>query len=74
VGNDVDWRCTNSHPTSEDGVTLPFLHPIVSTSLEDIDASSFIGPSLHLHTSLRCMEVKMYIWAYYKSAESSYTR
>jgi hypothetical protein len=38
--------------SGEDGATLPFLHPIVSTSIEDNDVSSFIGPSLHLHASL----------------------
>jgi hypothetical protein len=40
----------------KDGVSL---HPNVSSSLEDNDASSFTGPSLYLHTSLRCFEAKM---------------
>jgi hypothetical protein len=31
----------------------------VFPSLEDNGSSSFIGPSLHLHTSLRCLEMKM---------------
>jgi hypothetical protein len=44
---------------SEDGATFPSLHPNVSSSLEDNDASSFIGPSLYLHTTLRCLEARM---------------
>jgi hypothetical protein len=31
----------DSHPTSEDGVTLPSLYLNVSSSLEDNDDSSF---------------------------------
>jgi hypothetical protein len=30
-------------------VTLPSLHSNVSSSLEDNDASPFVGPSTHLH-------------------------
>jgi hypothetical protein len=45
--------------SGEDGATLPFLYPNMSSSLEDNVASSFIGPSLHLHSSLRCLEEKM---------------
>jgi hypothetical protein len=59
VGNDVDWRCMDSHPTGEGGVTLPSLYLYVFPSLADHNASTFIGPSLHLHTSLRCLEAKM---------------
>jgi hypothetical protein len=43
-------------------VTLLSLHLNVSSSLEDNDASPFVGPSLHLHISLRCLEVKMLTW------------
>jgi hypothetical protein len=39
-------------------VTIPSLHPNVSSSLDDNDASPFVGPLLHLHTSLRCLEKK----------------
>jgi hypothetical protein len=45
--------------SGEDGATLLFLYPNVSSSLEDNDASSFVGPSLHLHASFRCLEMKM---------------
>jgi hypothetical protein len=58
----------------EDGVTLPSLHLNVSSSLKDNNVSSFIGPSLHLHTSFRCLETKMWTWTCHKSVESSYTR
>jgi hypothetical protein len=34
----------------------------VSSSLENNDASSFIGPSLHLHISMGCLEAKMWTW------------
>jgi hypothetical protein len=44
----------------EDGATLWSLHPIVSLSLEDNDAPLSIWSSLHLHTSSRCFELKMY--------------
>jgi hypothetical protein len=52
----------DSHPTSEDGVTLPSLYLNVSSSLQDNGASTFVGPSLHLHTSLRCLEAKIWTW------------
>jgi hypothetical protein len=48
--------------SGEDGATLPSLHLNVSSSLKDNDASSFLGSSLHLHTSLRCSRAKMWIW------------
>jgi hypothetical protein len=31
----------------EDGATLPSLHPNMTSSLEGIDVSPFVGPSLH---------------------------
>jgi hypothetical protein len=34
-------------------VTNPSLHPNVSSSLDNNDASPFVGPSLHLHTSFK---------------------
>jgi hypothetical protein len=42
--------------------TVPSLHPYVSSIIEDNDASSFVGPSMHLLTSLRCLEAKMWTW------------
>jgi hypothetical protein len=50
---------TPSHPTGEDGVTLPSIYLNVFPSLRDIDASFFVRPSLHLHSSLRWLEAKM---------------
>jgi hypothetical protein len=47
----------DSHPTGEGGVTLPSLYLYVFPCLADNYASTFIGPSLHLHTSLRCLEM-----------------
>jgi hypothetical protein len=36
-------------------VTLSSLHPNVSSSLENNDASTFTWPSSYLHTLLRCL-------------------
>jgi hypothetical protein len=57
--DDANWRCTDSHPTGEDGVTLLSLYLNVSSSLEDNNALPFVGSSLHLHSILRCLEAKM---------------
>jgi hypothetical protein len=59
VGNDIDKMCMVILRGGEDGATLLSLHLNVSSSLEDIDASSFAQPSLDLHTSLRSLETKM---------------
>jgi hypothetical protein len=37
----------------EYGVTILSLHPNVSSNLEGNVVSPFVGPSLHLHSSLR---------------------
>jgi hypothetical protein len=72
------WSCIQNINTillgGDDGVILPSLQPNVSSSLEDNDASTFVGPSLHLHTSLRCLEAKMWTWRCHKSVDSSYAR
>jgi hypothetical protein len=55
-------------------VIVPSLHLNVTSGLEDNDASTLVGPSLHLHTSLRCLEAKMWTRICHKSVDSSYAR